>query len=84
MEYTEKQKTTFKALKQILHLNYIVRNYSEQIFGFINKPEKNRLYWSAWDWIDEDEGVILTSIDKDVFKFVQWKDKEPFEIPDIQ
>ena len=77
LQYTEEEKEIFKALK-VLGFGWIARDRDGLIYAFSLKPDKG-----CASWLD----VINSKscdLKRESFSFVQWEDKEPFEIPNIQ
>ncbi len=78
--YTDKQLEVFKMLKDVFHLNFIARDgnaFDNDLFGYVGKPVR-RDGDDAWDL--QPTMVELSLLDKDIFDFIKWDDKEPFDL----
>lgn len=56
-------------------LNFIARDKNNNLYLYSNKPWKDEIYWYYEDRI--------TLAFAELFKFVQWKDEESWEIDEI-
>ena len=77
-DFTKGENDALKGLK-LLKFNYIARNETGKLIAYTDKPEKN--YTSS---IWQDRFGEITYVNPNMFKSIQWKDSEPFEIPDIE
>lgn len=80
-KYTDEQKEAFKALKT-LGFNYIARDEEGCILSYESKPHKAN-YDTFWTCMPEHKDYKSCEIINDIFPFIKWKDKEPFEIPEV-
>lgn len=77
-EFTKGENDALKGLK-LLKFNYIARNETGELMAYTDKPEKNYTL-SVW----QDQFGEITYVNPHMFDFIQWKDSEPFEIPNIE
>ncbi len=79
--YTDKQLEVFKILKDVFHLNFVTRDKGpgdrDELYGYIDKPKKD-YNSNTWGW--QPTMVELSNLDKDIFSFLKWEDKEPFDL----
>ena len=80
IEYTDRQKEAFKALKNVFNLNFVARDKDEVLWGYTTKPVRGN---GAWTTQIDCEINALNTIHYDIFSFLKWED-EPFELPTIE
>lgn len=57
-------------------LKWIARDRVGLLFAHMVKPRR----YTNGCWVD---GYVKTSVNKDLFQFINWEDKEPYNIPDL-
>ena len=67
----------YEVLKELdSKWKWIARDKDNSLYVFVGKPYKYTVYW-------EDEELIYEQIDGELFKFIQWVDKEPYNIQEL-
>jgi hypothetical protein len=79
IKLSKRENEVLKAL-DVLDYKYIARDKSGNIFAYLPKPIKDRAgVWFFNDSVHPDE-MELTKLKRDLFSFVEWKDREPTNI----
>jgi len=75
-ELTSHEIEILKAL-QTLGYKWLARDKDDELNAHKNKPDKhNEVFWS-------NKLYLTTRIDKDLFSFIKWNDKEPTNIDNL-
>lgn len=85
-EHKEQPKLTKNTRKylELLPFKYIARDRNESVYGYYEKPIKNK-YVGAWTYTKDK--VKILAINKHLidcnFSFIKWEDKEPWRVEDL-
>lgn len=73
---TKREIDVLKALKT-LGYEWLARDKDDELIAHKNKPDKhNEIFWS-------NKLYLTTRVDKDLFPFIKWNDKEPTNIDEL-